>query len=241
MQDKALSENIYKNIPRLAESGLDIVSAKFQISEVSDFDPDGDAAGKSIPWNTISRAVLFRDNYSCRICERSSLSNVHTENRYDKLHISVQVHHIIPRKDGGSDTFRNLVTLCEECHRKTFSQGYAGLPVTGQSTIYNFEYRIKLCIQEPWLYGAGIKMRRAELKDYRRVFDPGENEYLVVPSPGDSLALSVAEITRDQYGRIVSSLRSEFSIYDYITMKVNSENGRESARILMDSRGRLVI
>lgn len=241
MENEVLSENVYKNIPRLPSSSLEVVSQKFQMSEVSDFSPNGDSKGKSIPWGTISKAVLFRDNYSCRICERSSLSNVFTESKYDKLHLNVQVHHIIPRKDGGQDTFSNLITLCEECHRKTFSNGYGGLPVDGQSTIYGFDYKIRLCVQPSWVEGSGIKLSRAELKDYRRGFNQDENIYKVVPSLGDSLKLSVAELDRKQYRAIVNSLCSEFAVADYVTMKVNGENGRENARILLASNGQYLI
>ena len=241
MENEVLSENIYKNIPRLPESSLDVVSNKFQLSEVYDFDPNGDSTGKSVPWGTISKAVLFRDNYSCRICERSSLSNVQSEGRYDKLHLNVQVHHIIPRKDGGKDTFSNLITLCEECHRKTFSNGYAGLPVDGQSTIYNFDYRIKLCVQPSWFVGVKVELFRGELKNYRRVFDQEENVYRIVPSNGNSLKLAIADLTRTEYREIIAELTGEFSINDYTTMKVYSEKGRQNARILLNDRGEYLI
>jgi 5-methylcytosine-specific restriction endonuclease McrA len=39
------------------------------------------------------------------------------------------VHHIIPRKDGGAHNLKNLITLCEEHHKETFKNGYAGLEI----------------------------------------------------------------------------------------------------------------
>lgn len=39
-----------------------------------------------------------------------------------KSNIKFEVHHITPRKNGGSDTLRNLITLCPKCHQKTFGK-----------------------------------------------------------------------------------------------------------------------
>lgn len=50
--------------------------------------------------------VLYRDNYTCQKC--------HTNKPNTKL----QVHHIVPRSNGGNDHHSNLVTLCEKCHTK---------------------------------------------------------------------------------------------------------------------------
>jgi hypothetical protein len=48
--------------------------------------------------------VLDRDNYVCQHCHGKSKD------------IRLQVHHIIFRRDGGSDETGNLITLCETCH-----------------------------------------------------------------------------------------------------------------------------
>ena len=48
--------------------------------------------------------VLDRDNYTCQHCHGKSKDN--------RLH----VHHILFRRDGGSDDEGNLITLCETCH-----------------------------------------------------------------------------------------------------------------------------
>ena len=45
--------------------------------------------------------VLQRDECTCQACGRSP---------------AAQVHHIQPRRDGGEDALRNLVTLCGRCH-----------------------------------------------------------------------------------------------------------------------------
>lgn len=47
------------------------------------------------------RLTLKRDHYRCTVC------GAFTE---------LQVHHIVPRRLGGSDELSNLVTLCAACH-----------------------------------------------------------------------------------------------------------------------------
>ena len=48
-------------------------------------------------------AVLHRDNYTCQCC--------------GKKHARLEIHHIIFRSMGGTDDERNLITLCEKCHK----------------------------------------------------------------------------------------------------------------------------
>lgn len=48
-------------------------------------------------------AVLHRDSYTCQCC--------------GKKHVRLEVHHIIFRSMGGTDDEKNLITLCEKCHK----------------------------------------------------------------------------------------------------------------------------
>lgn len=48
--------------------------------------------------------ILYRDGHICQHCKGTSKDT--------RLH----VHHIIFKRDGGSDTQENLITLCETCH-----------------------------------------------------------------------------------------------------------------------------
>jgi len=48
--------------------------------------------------------VLTRDNYTCQNCKGRSKDS------------KLEVHHIIFRKDAGSDEHDNLITLCKTCH-----------------------------------------------------------------------------------------------------------------------------
>lgn len=49
-------------------------------------------------------AILHRDNYSCQCC--------------GKRNCRLEVHHIKFKSQGGTDDEKNLITLCEECHKK---------------------------------------------------------------------------------------------------------------------------
>lgn len=46
---------------------------------------------------------MDRDNYTCRCC--------------GKKNCRLEVHHIVFRRNGGSDNLENLLTLCEDCHK----------------------------------------------------------------------------------------------------------------------------
>jgi len=58
------------------------------------------------PWSMMRQLVLLRDVGKCRV--KGCYSRERPE-----------VHHIIPREKGGSNNFKNLVTVCYFHHRKT--------------------------------------------------------------------------------------------------------------------------
>lgn len=60
--------------------------------------------GPAYGYKNNHEAVLNRDNYTCQCC-KTKKSTMH-------------VHHIIYRSNGGSDKMENLITLCEDCHKK---------------------------------------------------------------------------------------------------------------------------
>lgn len=64
-----------------------------------------------LSWEQTREEVLARDNHECRFCGMTQ--EEHREENTNGL----EVHHIIPTKDGGDDTIRNLVALCTSCHR----------------------------------------------------------------------------------------------------------------------------
>ncbi len=53
----------------------------------------------------IRKAVILRDGCKCRECGKSNTT--------------LEVHHIKPKRLGGSNTLGNLITLCGKCHQKT--------------------------------------------------------------------------------------------------------------------------
>lgn len=61
----------------------------------------------------VRREVLARDRHSCRApgCDRTRF---------------LEVHHVVPRKRGGSNGHENLITLCGACHRFWHEKGVTG-------------------------------------------------------------------------------------------------------------------
>lgn len=239
--ENLLQNNPYKDIPRLTYVKLQEVSDIAGITNVEDFDPEGDSQGNSLRWPTISKSVLIRDNYSCRVCGKSELSNFSTADQYNRIHLAVQVHHIVPKKDGGKETFRNLITLCEECHRKTFSNDYAGLPVSSQTTIYKFERKIKLCVREEWANSGPGEMQKGKLRDYSRTFDTATGTYRIVPRKGDSLDIVLMELESDQYRRICGIASAEFRAHDFTTLIAETGAGKQAVRVFTDEDGGLLV
>lgn len=47
------------------------------------------------------KAVYRRDGFRCALCDDS---------RY------LQIHHCVPRSQGGTNSAHNLITLCSDCH-----------------------------------------------------------------------------------------------------------------------------
>lgn len=66
----------------------------------------------------LKNKVLQRDNYHCYVCEN------------DK---DLEVHHVLPRRLGGSHEMDNLITLCVRCHRHV---------ETG-----NYQHAVKKCLE----------------------------------------------------------------------------------------------
>lgn len=56
--------------------------------------------------------IQIRDNKICRLC----LQNI---DQY-----KMQVHHIIPVSEGGSDESINLILLCKSCHSEVHKKGH---------------------------------------------------------------------------------------------------------------------
>lgn len=56
----------------------------------------------------LRKATIMRDGCKCKQCGAKNCR--------------LEVHHITPKRLGGSDTLSNLITLCYDCHSKTFGK-----------------------------------------------------------------------------------------------------------------------
>ncbi len=72
----------------------------------------------SSEWDTISMEIRERDGNQCRRCGISA-------NDLKDFGSHLTVHHIFPRKEGGSNWPSNLINLCVPCHREV--EGYPEL------------------------------------------------------------------------------------------------------------------
>lgn len=188
-----IRENVFKNLPRVPLDTLRKVSETFGLASVEDFSPSGERDVKGLSWIKVSRSVLMRDSYSCRICGKSDFSSISGKSPHDHIHISVQVHHIIPRKDKGADSFRNLITLCEECHRKTFSEGYSGIPVNYQSNLEWALEKISLCLPIEIGTRLGMDFEEVFISDFARSRTE-DNGVIALRIAGQSIKCSLVSV-----------------------------------------------
>lgn len=63
--------------------------------------------------NSVRKMIYRRDGYRCALCDST---------RY------LQIHHVIPRGEGGSDYPENLITLCSVCHGQAHGINMYGHP-----------------------------------------------------------------------------------------------------------------
>ncbi len=92
-------------------SSITVEDAKFDIHRIQNPDVEGVAyqQGPQYGFDNVKEYVRWRDEYRCRKCR----SRTHLE-----------VHHIVQRKNGGSDCPDNLVTLCHDCHAALHRGGF---------------------------------------------------------------------------------------------------------------------
>ena len=84
-------------------SRIVVETASFDIQKIKNEDIAGKQyqEGEQMGYANVKAYVKARDNYTCWACG---------------AHKSLHVHHIVQRKNGGSDRPANLITLCERCH-----------------------------------------------------------------------------------------------------------------------------
>lgn len=108
-------EDLHKIMPL---SNIIVEVANFDIQKIKNPDIKGKAyqEGDQLGFWNVREYVLFRDNHTCQHCKGKSKDPI------------LNVHHIINRKNGGSNAPFNLITLCETCHR-AYHQGKIELKV----------------------------------------------------------------------------------------------------------------
>ena len=101
--------------------------------------------------------VRKRDKYTCQICKKS-LEDLKDNN------IKLQVHHIKPKSQGGTDVPENLVTLCEHCHKQVHE--YLKKNKTVTFNIKEYKEDTKLNILKDRIYNELIKLGYEVEKTY---------------------------------------------------------------------------
>lgn len=91
----------------------------------------------------IRKAVILRDGCKCMECGKSNCK--------------LEVHHIKPKRLGGSNTLGNLITLCESCHQNTegneeqYIQHYFAMIHSSDNK--NLNYAQHVMVGKRWLRG----------------------------------------------------------------------------------------
>lgn len=109
-----------------------------ELCSCPDWRVDGSREDWTMTWWQAKRLALIRDSVKrggnvwrwrpqCQSCGMVSEYSVNSNLNGGS---DVEVHHIIPRSQGGSDSPKNLIVLCHKCHRLTYKGGYAGLPAS---------------------------------------------------------------------------------------------------------------
>ena len=99
----------------LPVSRIVVEEARFDIHRIQNPDVEGVGyqQGPQYGFDNVKEYVRWRDGYRCHHC--------HGKGGPDT---KLEVHHIIQRKDGGSDRPDNLVTLCHDCHAALHRGGF---------------------------------------------------------------------------------------------------------------------
>lgn len=126
-----LEENYYDTVESLKREVLYLLFQnrtflmKFNIF-MSDVIP-GKSERKYLPqW--VKRAVFYRDNGKCVICQKDLSGLIDVEEEYQK-----QFDHIVPLENGGMNDISNIQLMCSCCNQKKGIQTYT-------SNVYRFLY-----------------------------------------------------------------------------------------------------
>lgn len=230
-----------RDIPQIGLRKIREVTQKFALMQVEDFSAAGDSSGPEYSWNTISPAILYRDNYSCRVCGKAKFERVRSEKEFNKIHFSLQVHHIIPRKENGKSNFRNLITLCEDCHHRTFRNGYSGIPIIENATLYDFNESVTVAVPPEMIPVEPEEIRAVTLREVARAFDQNTSQYRVFRHEDSSMAFHFPLLTRKNFLTVFRDLTDRGLVSDYVTLTGVSSRREIPVRVFTDSGGSIVL
>ncbi len=229
-----IREDPLKNICRIPLSHLRKVERISGLASVKDFRVEGSKSENKHSWQRISQAVLVRDNYSCRVCGKSDVVSMDKDSF--RVHMSVEVHHIIPRSSGGSSDFENLITLCEDCHHKTFGNGYSGIPVNRNPPLESFSGRRTVALPYWKKWPLTSDPASGKLVDFKRI--DGEDGYgTVIESENSEIDALLYNLTLQEYSDLASSLELDYAVNDYCTMRFRSGAKMTQARVFLSESG----
>lgn len=132
-----------------------VETAQFDIHKITNPEVEGEGYQEGLQkgyYNT-KAYVLSRDNYACQKCKKKS--------------IKLEVHHIVFRSNGGTDSPENLITLCEKCH-KNLHNGKFEIKGSESKTKHATETSIaKSQIKKHWVFtetfGYETKFKREQI------------------------------------------------------------------------------
>lgn len=147
---------------RFVESILPITSwkvetANFDIHKITDPSVANkqyqDGAQKG--FYNVKAYILHRDNYTCKSGQKR---------KHDK---KLQVHHIMPRSQGGSDAPGNLITLCVDCHANLHAGKFKIKKVRSKTKFATEIGTIKSQLKKAWkfieTFGYETKYKREQI------------------------------------------------------------------------------
>mgnify|MGYP003489947021 FL=1 len=155
---------------RIIEKVKRILPISKTIIEVANFDTQkilnpeieglGYQEGCQKDFYNLREYILHRDNHQCQ--------NPDCKNK-EKQPI-LELHHIIYRSNGGTDTPNNLITLCTKCHTTKNHKGFLLTwrpkikPLKGATFMSSVRWRLKESLNAEHTYGYQTKSTRIEEK-----------------------------------------------------------------------------
>ena len=152
----------------LPVSHIRLEIGKFDLQRITNPEIQGEQyqQGALAGWENLKAYAKWRDGYKCRVCGASSRKDPN---------VKLEVHHIIRRADGGTDTPDNVVTLCHDCH-EAHHKGERKLKLKrplqykGEAHMNAMRKHLKFlvetvwwrCCKIEWTYGYKTAMARRE-------------------------------------------------------------------------------